>query len=204
MSIRMRELEKIMKEPNPTLNGKPITEDARRQISAILGSKKTLGQAAEGRLDEIRNLGVGKLAPAIDGVDFDGKPLKLSDYRGKIVLLVFWGTWCGPCMAQVPQERELVERLKGKPFVLLGVNTDGNKDEAAKVMKSERITWPNWNDGDPGTGPITQRYHTRGFPSVLLIDADGIIRNKDLHGEAIDKAVDELLEKLEKKTEPKP
>ena len=52
----------------------------------------------------VHNLAVGKPAPEINGVDFDGKPLKLSDYRGKVVVLVFWGTWCGPCMAEVPHE----------------------------------------------------------------------------------------------------
>ena len=52
------------------------------------------------------NLAVGKPAPEIEGVDVDGKPLKLSDYKGKVVVLVFWGSWCGPCMAQVPHERE--------------------------------------------------------------------------------------------------
>ncbi len=58
------------------------------------------------------NLVVGKPAPEIEGADMDGKPFKLSDYKGKVVVLVFWGTWCGPCMAQVPHERELVQPSK--------------------------------------------------------------------------------------------
>ena len=79
-----------MKQPNPTWNGRPITADERRQAEAMLARKQTLGQAAEARLDEMHNLVVGKPAPEIVGVDLDGKPLKLSDYRGKVVALVFW------------------------------------------------------------------------------------------------------------------
>jgi thiol-disulfide isomerase/thioredoxin len=200
---KLRQIEALAKEPNPTWNGKPLTEDERRQLAEIVARKKTLGQVAEGRLDEMRNLVVGKPAPEIDGVGFDGKPLKLSDYRGKVVALVFWGTWCGPCMAEVPRERDLVERLKGKPFAMLGINCDGDKQAAIKVMASERITWPNWHDGAPDTGPITRLYHVRGYPTVLVLDAGGVIRHKDLRGEAIDRAVAELLEELAAKSGPK-
>ena len=95
-------------------------------------------------------------------------------------MLVFWGSWCGPCMAQVPHERELVERLKGQPFALLGVDCEANKDTARAVMARERMTWPNWFDGAAGTGPIANRYHIRGYPSIFVLDAKGIIRGRKL------------------------
>ena len=165
---RHRELEALLKEPTPERNGKPLTAEDRRRIEARLARKRTLGQEAEARLDEMLNLAVGKPAPEIEGVDMDGKPLRLSDYRGKVVMLVFWGTWCGPCMAEVPHERDLVERLKGQPFALLGVDCDEkSKDEARAVMARERMTWPSWYDEGAGTGPIAQRYHIRGFPTDL-------------------------------------
>ena len=158
---RRRELEALLKEPAPEWNGKPLTDEGRRSIERLLARKKTLGQEAEARLDEMFNLAVGKPAPEIEGVDVDGKPLKLSDYQGKVVVLVFWGSWCGPCMAQVPHERELVERLKGEPFALLGVDCEADKDTARAVMARERMTWPNWYDGAQGEGPIAKRYHIR-------------------------------------------
>ena len=141
------------------------------------------------------NLAVGKPAPEIEGVDVDGKPLKLSDYKGKVVVLVFWGSWCGPCMAQVPHERELVERLKGQPFALLGVDCEANKDTARQVMARERMTWPNWFDGDAGTGPIAERYHIRSYPSVFILDARGVIRGREA-GVGLDQTVDKLLEEM--------
>jgi thiol-disulfide isomerase/thioredoxin len=141
------------------------------------------------------NLAVGKPAPEIEGVDFDGKPLKLSDFKGKVVVLVFWGSWCGPCMAQVPQERELIERLKGQPFALLGVDCEADKETARQVMARERMTWPNWFDGAQGTGPIANRYHIRRYPSIFILDHQGVIRGRDTAA-GLDQTVDKLLKEM--------
>ena len=149
---RHRELEALLKEPAPQWNGKPLTDERRHSLEASLAHKRTLGQEAADRLDVMLNLAVGRPAPEIEGVDMDGKPLRLSDYKGKVVVLVFWGTWCGPCMALVPQERELVERLKDQPFALLGVDCEENKDTAREAMARERMTWPSWYDGAAGVG----------------------------------------------------
>jgi RNA polymerase sigma factor (sigma-70 family) len=191
-----RRMEALVAQPNPTWGGKPLSDHDRQRLKDLVARKLTLAEVARGRLDEMQNLIEGKPAPEIDGVDFDGKPLKLSDYRGKVVVLVFWGTWCGPCMREVPHERELTERLKGKPFTVLGVNCDEDKGAAVKAIKSERITWPNWHDGAPGEGPITKRYHIRGYPTLFVIDGQGIIRYKQMASEGLDKAVDGLLEDM--------
>jgi thiol-disulfide isomerase/thioredoxin len=194
-TVKTRELEALFREPEPRWAGKLLTADERCQLAKLVARKKTLGDEASARLDEMQNLIVGKPAPEIDGVDFDGKPLKLSDYRGKVVVLVFWGTWCGPCMREVPHERALAERLKDKPFALLGVNCDHDKQAAIDAIKSEQMTWPNWHDGTPGEGPIAKRYHIRGYPSVFVIDGQGIIRQTQtsMLGDVLDKAIDDLL-----------
>ena len=83
---------------------------------------------------------VGAPAPEIDAQDFDGRPIKLSDQRGKVVAVVFWATWCPPCRAMIPHEREMVERFRDKPFVLIGVNNDDNHDAARKMMVSHCLT----------------------------------------------------------------
>ncbi len=191
---RQRDQEALLKEPAPKWNGKPMTDADRRNLENTLARKKTLGQEAEARLDDMLNLAVGKPAPEIEGVDFDGKPLKLSDFKGKVVLLVFWGSWCGPCMAQVPLERDLVERLKGQPFALLGVDCEADKNTARQVMARERMTWPNWFDGAQGTGPIAVRYHVRSYPSVFILDHKGVIRGREPGG--LDQAVDKLLKEM--------
>jgi thiol-disulfide isomerase/thioredoxin len=194
---RALELEALLREPAPAKNGKPLTAQGRRAIEKSLARvKKTLGQEAEDRLDAILNLAVGKQAPEIDGVGFDGKPLKLSDYRGKVVVLVFWGSWCSPCMAMVPHERDLAERLKGKPFALLGVDCEDSKDTARAVMARERMTWPNWFDGAVHAGTIAKLYHVLSFPRLYIIDPSGVIRHKSSGGAAIDDIVDKLLAEM--------
>jgi len=192
-----RELEALLKQPTPSWNGRPLTPEERKQGERMLAHKKTLADVARAKIDEMENLVAGKPAPAIDGTGIDGKPLKLSDYRGKVVVLVFWGTWCGPCMQEVPHERELAERYKGRPFALLGVDCDSDKAAALKVMKEQGITWPNWNDGDPGEGPIVNKYHVRGYPTIIVIDAKGVIRSPNVFGSGLDKAVEELIKEAE-------
>jgi len=153
----------------------------------------TLGDMARGELRSMRDRIVGKPAPEIDGKDVEGKPMKLSEYRGKVVILSFWATWCGPCMQMVPHERELVQRLEGKPFVLLGVNGDEGKERLKYQTKEHQINWRSWYDGGPN-GPISQRWNVRGWPTVFVIDREGIIRYKGQRDEAqLDAAVNQLL-----------
>jgi thiol-disulfide isomerase/thioredoxin len=193
---RALELEALLKEPAPPRNGKPLTAQGRRGIEESLARRnKTLGLEAEAWLDAMLNLAVGKPAPEIDGVDADGKPLKLSNYRGKVVLLVFWGSWCSPCLALVPHERELAERYKGHPFTLLGVDCKDTREIARNTIQKEKITWPNWHDGDEAGGPIATLYNVRSYPSMLVLDARGIIRSR---GPVV---VDALIETLVKEAE---
>jgi peroxiredoxin len=117
---------------------------------------------------------IGELAPEIEGKSLDGKAMKLSDFRGKVVLLVFWFKSCGPCLADVPQHRALVERHKGKPFVILGINSDDDGEAARKVAAKEGMTWPSFWDGDHG--PIVKRWQVRAWPTMYLLDEKGVIR----------------------------
>jgi thiol-disulfide isomerase/thioredoxin len=193
-----RNIEALLKEPNPQRNGKPLTDEDRRALEKQIVPKRTLGESAEAGLDNMLNLAVGKMAPDIDGLDLEGKPLKLADYRGKVVVLVFWGSWCGPCMVQVPHERELVERLKGKPFALLGVDCNEPRSAGFKMAQAQGMTWPSWHDGAEGQGPIATKYHVSSFPTVFVLDAKGIIRAKRvLPGPGLDKLVDSLLDEPE-------
>ena len=196
-TLMHRELEALLQTREPRWNGKPLTPQELGKLKELIAKKWTLGAAAQSRLDAMQNLVEGKAAPEIAGVDFDGKPLSLADYRGKVVVLVFWGSWCGPCMREVPHERALAARHKDKPFAVLGVNCDEDKQAAQKAIKDERMAWPNWHDGAPGEGPIAKRYHIRAYPSVFVIDGKGIIRQRQAQGDGLDTAVDALLTEME-------
>jgi hypothetical protein len=94
-----------------------------------------------------------------------------------------------------PHERSLVKRLENKPFALLGINSDGNRQEVREKNEKEKITWRSWFDGST-RGPICRQYGVTGFPTILVLDGKGVIRYKGVRGEEMDKAVDTLLKEM--------
>lgn len=171
--------------------------DAPRLIREKAG---TVGEFAAEHLFELRNLRVGRTAPELAGEDLDGKPLKLSDHRGKVTVVVYWGTWCGPCMREVPHEKELVARLKDKPFALVGVNSDEDRAKAKETTAKEGMTWRSlWNGPGGSSGPHSKAWNVRSWPTVYVLDAEGVIRARNVRGKELDAAVDELLKATEKK-----
>jgi RNA polymerase sigma factor (sigma-70 family) len=144
-------------------------------------ARAKLAEDARAELDEIRNLAVGKPAPEISGKDIDGQSFKLSDYRAKVVLLAFWAGWCGAGRDFASLERSLAGTMRDSPFVLLGVNSDGDMVKLKAQMKAEHITARSWCDGGGNAntpGPIARKFHVHGWPSLYLLDARGIIRHK--------------------------
>ncbi len=173
------------------------------QYAGIAGKSGKLGEAAEKELFRLRQLAVGRPAPDVEGEDVDGKHFRLSDYRGKVVVLTFSGNWCGPCRAMYPHERQLVERMKGRPFELLSVNTDEDKATLRKSLASGEITWRCWWEGGQER-PNCVRWQQDSFPMVYVIDSEGVIRAKDVRGKAMDAAVDPLVGQLESRTKATP
>ena len=98
-----------------------------------------------------------------------------------------------------PHERSLVNRMAGKPFALLGINSDRDREALKKVIKKENITWRSWWNGGGTSGPISTKWNVRGWPTIYILDGEGKIRYKNVRGEALDKAVDTLLAELESK-----
>jgi len=93
-----------------------------------------------------------------------------------------------------PHERSLVKRLANAPFALIGVNSDRDLGQLKERCKEENISWRSFWNGPQGTrGPISTRWNVRGWPTIYVIDHEGVIRYKNTRGEAMDKAVDELL-----------
>ena len=101
-----------------------------------------------------------------------------------------------------PHERSLVKRLEGKPFALVGVNSDQDKAELKKAMEKENITWRSFWNGGSTSGPISTRWAVQGWPTLYLIDHKGVIRKK-WEGSPGDKVLDEEIDKLVKEAEDK-
>jgi peroxiredoxin len=127
----------------------------------------------------------------------DGKPLKLSDHRGKVVVLTFSMNGVNSCRAMYPHQRALLERMKGRPFAILSVDSDAQKENLKTAIASGEITWRCWWEGGVER-PNRDRWHVGFIPSVYVIDANGIIRAKDVKGRALDEAVDALMGNTER------
>jgi hypothetical protein len=95
-----------------------------------------------------------------------------------------------------PHERSLVKRLAGEPFALLGINSDRDKGQLKQVMLKEEITWRSWFDGGGTSGPIATQWNVHSWPTIYVLDHEGVIRYKGVRGDAMDQAVDALMEKL--------
>ena len=96
-----------------------------------------------------------------------------------------------------PHERALVKRLEGKPFVLLGINSDRDREQLKDTLVAEQINWRSWWDEGRVNGPIQTRWQIPIRPTIYVLDGRGVIRFKDVKDEALDKAVDQLLAELE-------
>lgn len=161
----------------------------------------TVKKAAAEQLDSLKamkNLAVGKPAPDVEGTNLSGKKIKLSSYKGKVVLVDVWATWCGPCRSMIPHEREMVAQLKGKPFTLLSVSCDDEQENLVAFFEKEKMPWDHWFDGKGGA--VAKAFRVRAFPTLYLIDATGVIRNKwvgvppnDKLEKAVEKLVDEAI-----------
>lgn len=142
----------------------------------------------------VTSLTIGKTAPDIAGGDLDGVRFKLSDYRGKVVLLVFSGEWCGVCRSQYPYERLLQELYKGWPFEILGVESGDDPAAAKKTNGDQGLLFRRWWNGDArADGTIASSWNVVGWPAAYLIDAQGVIRFVDLRDENLLKGVRQLL-----------
>ena len=102
-----------------------------------------------------------------------------------------------------PHERSLVKKYASKPFALIGVNTDPNRETLKKVLKDQKITWRSFWNGPRGTeGPIAARWKVEGWPTIYLIDHEGVIRHKYLgspEGDALDQAIEKLIAEVPNK-----
>jgi hypothetical protein len=97
-----------------------------------------------------------------------------------------------------PHERSLVKRLAGKPFVLLGINSDEDRDKIRQVCQKEHLSWLSWWDGGSTDGLIQTTYNVSHWPTVYVLDHKGVIRHIDVRGKELDEAIDKLLAELDK------
>ncbi len=154
--------------------------------------KVTLAKQAESYLFEIEHLSVGQTAPNAHGTNLNGKMDQLNNYRGKVIVLDIWATWCGPCRAMIPHEREMVKKFKDKPFAIISLSADEDKEDLTSFLKKNSMPWTHWWNGNKSE--ILKKWNIQFYPTIFVIDAKGVIRYKNIREKALEKAVEKLLE----------
>lgn len=151
-------------------------------------------QAARGELHEMDSLGVGQSAPAFEGETIDGRTVSMAELRGKVVVLEFWSTTCGPCRPEIEHLRRIADELGPRGVEVIGISLDRRLKDLEAFLAERKIDWPQLCDEKDFDGEIPRSYNVRGIPRSWIIDREGRIAAKDLRGDDLVAAVRECLE----------
>jgi thiol-disulfide isomerase/thioredoxin len=136
---------------------------------------------------------IGAEAPDIRLPAPDGHEIALSSLKGKVVLVDFWASWCGPCRKEMPNVVKAYAKYKNKGFEIFGVSLDKEKDKWVEAIQVEGITWPQVSDLQYWNSEVVKQYSIEGIPYTVLLDKEGKIIAKNLRGAELDKKLAEVL-----------
>ena len=112
----------------------------------------------------------------------DGAKVDLSQMKGKVVLVDFWATWCGPCVAEVPSVKKVYEAYHAKGFETLGISLDEKKEALLEFIQKQKMPWPQYFDGKQWNNEISFRFGINGVPTMWLVDKKGVLRSTQARG----------------------
>ncbi len=143
-------------------------------VAGLVGILAGCGPRGVAPGEEVR---VGRLAPDFEGTTLDGGVARLSDYRGRFVLVDFWGTWCPPCLGEVPYLKAAYGAYSRRRFDILAIATNDSPEELRAFIKREDLPWTQvlQHELDPTRRSILETYRITGYPSTFLIDPSGVV-----------------------------
>jgi len=142
-----------------------------------------------------KNTGIGRIALDFTQNDTLGKPITLSSFRGKYLLIDFWASWCGPCRRENPNVVKAFHKYRDKGFHILGVSLDrpGQKEKWMKAIHDDRLAWTQVSDLKFWENEVAKQFGISAIPQNLLLDPEGKIIAKNLRGEELDKKLEEFI-----------
>jgi len=162
-----------------------VGRDADRIISSIQ-------QHEEGRKIR-RALADGTKFPDFAEKDLQGNPLSVAKYKGKLVLVDFWATWCGPCVGELPSVIKAYNKHHADGFEIIGISLDMDEQKLKSFLKTKEIPWAQYFDGKGWQNKLAAKYGIQSVPATFLLDGDGKIIGQDLRGEALEEALAKAL-----------
>lgn len=135
-----------------------------------------------------------RMAPPFAVTASNGEKVSLDDLQGKVVLVDFWATWCGPCRAAMPSIKKIANKFQGEPFVVLSVSVDEDEQKWKDFVASNEMTWPQYFDNGFG-GTMAKSFGVNAIPHTFTIDADGVLQDEHIGDTAIEGKIKKLLAK---------
>jgi peroxiredoxin len=176
----IKQLQRDYPDTKPAQNADKMLASMKKQAEA----KKIKAALAE-----------GTKFPDFDVKDTAGKPLSIANYKGKVVLLVFWATWCGPCVRELPNVIKTYDTYHKQGFEIIGISLDKEEEKLASFTKEKNMVWAQYFDGLAWENKLAVKYGINSIPATFLLDGQGVIIGNDLRGEALEQAVAKALAK---------
>lgn len=153
------------------------------------------GKELSERIDKLKLVAVGAIAPDFTQMTPENQPVKLSDFKGKYVLIDFWASWCGPCRAENPNVVKVYNQYKDNGFTVLGISLDNEKGRDAwlKAINKDQLTWTQVSDLKGWYNEVAALYSVKAVPQNFLIDPNGKIIAKNLRGEELAAKLKEII-----------
>jgi len=143
-------------------------------------------------LERTMRLMEGAKAPEFTQVSPEGTPVKLTDFKGKYVLLDFWASWCGPCRKENPNVVKLYNKYKTKGFEILGISLDQNRERWLQAIQADQLTWKHTSDLKGWSNEVSKLYEISAIPKTFLVDPNGMIIARDLRGAELERKLAEI------------
>jgi len=136
-----------------------------------------------------------RMAPPFAVTTLDGQRISMDELTGKVVLIDFWATWCGPCRAALPHVRDIAKKFAGQPLVVLSISLDRDERKWKEFVAKNEMTWPQYLDGGFG-GPVANMFGVRAIPHTFTIDADGVLQEEHI-GDASEGKLKKLVKRAQ-------